>query len=187
MDLTGKTPQEIGALLDASGFTWAYDQDGDVQVRIKSMSDGAVGPIGFEMQQDWSVHARFLDAERTQENGQIAWSILGDTDVPWDIGFKVLVIYFMPRPEGLKFQVHGRVEFSDKPMFISVVPSVEQHRNIENHGLVVVEEDGSAWLKGGFSKIGDDMVGLCQHIVKASYFMFEGPFTGKLVSTAELA
>jgi len=183
MDLNGMTPQELGVILDEAGTTWTYDKDGDLVVKLQSRNNGLYGVFNFVLQSDYSIQGSFLDVEGVTVDGERIWPApTGDVRGSNVLAYKVVKIYLMPRPGGLKFQVHANVELTDRPMNISVVPSAQQREVFEKFGnnISLKEDSGTAWLVGGFSSLNIGIPELISELMHLGVEMFNGTFTGTM-------
>lgn len=201
LDLTRTTPREIGAALDRVGMTWTYDNDGDVRFRTRSSQQPWTDPVFYEFDStstNFRMRGQFLEGRRvSQGNGGVNWEVSLDQGYrPTAIAQKVVTVYFIPRPGGVRLQIHAAVAplSQARPMHIQIIPGREQVARIERkyRGFVGTEQTGpdgtkQLWMSGAVAgKQADDseFLDLIRTLSSVGLEMFDGPFTGWMNTNA---
>lgn len=134
MDFSNTSATELGAALDRLGYTWEFDDDGDISFRVRSNSPAGYSAVNYTMVQDRSVAGQFLDAEVTfNPDGFATWDVPDDGPRITAVVQNVVTIVLAPRPGQLVVQVYASIlpQGDAVPIRISIAPSEDQVEAIE--------------------------------------------------------
>lgn len=182
-------------------MTWTYDNDGDVRFRTRSSQQPWTDPVFYEFDStstNFRMRGQFLEGRRvSQGNGGVNWEVSLDQGYrPTAIAQKVVTVYFIPRPGGVRLQIHAAVAplSQARPMHIQIIPGREQVARMERkyRGFVGTEQTGpdgtkQLWMSGAVAgKQADDseFLDLIRTLSSVGLEMFDGPFTGWMNTNA---